>query len=226
MELSERIKGIEEEVNLIKIEIRTVLVDIRDELLKRSGPFPVSGDGMFTGFAIDESVPAAVGLMNEPVELSAPVAPSPLSPVPDLRMEPEPMARPAVPHHAAAQPHFAEPPREAQPESRGDVAMAGADKAWGVLDIASLGKWAEGATRRVGRKRLEELLGVYELLTGKPEASAKQAVLRMLDLCGATTEPDSVSMNDLLTVLSQLDALFRSSSITEVTVLSLLAEAA
>ena len=48
----------------------------------------------------------------------------------------------------------------------------------------------------------------------------------MLDLCGANTEPDSVSMNDVLTVLSQLDALFRTNAITESTVFSILADAA
>jgi hypothetical protein len=89
-----------------------------------------------------------------------------------------------------------------------------------------MGKWAEAATRRVGRRRLEELLGVYSLLTGEPQDAAREALLRMLDLCGATHEPQNVSMNDVVTVLSQLDALFRSNSITEVTVLSLLSDAA
>ena len=48
----------------------------------------------------------------------------------------------------------------------------------------------------------------------------------MVDLCGVRTEPEDVTMNDVLVVLSQLDALFRSHNLTEVTVLSMLSEVA
>jgi hypothetical protein len=228
MEFTDRIAALEDEINVLKTEIKAVLVDIRDELMKKKGPFAVqSGESRATGpadpgFEVDSNDldiyaeptarilrmdAASRGPGNETATLVQPPAPAPATPD-DLVTRLSKMA-----HAGATMPSRPMP-------------APGAPREWGVLDIASMGKWAEAATRRVGRKRLEELLGVYQLLTGEPQQEPKDALLLMLDLCGANHEPANVSMNDIVTVLSQLDALFRGNAITEVTVLSLLSDAA
>ena len=39
VELSDKIAALEDEINVLKVEVKAVLVDIRDELIKRDGPF-------------------------------------------------------------------------------------------------------------------------------------------------------------------------------------------
>jgi hypothetical protein len=221
MELTDRIAALEDEINVLKTEVKTILVDIRDQLMKAKSPF-AAGQG---------AAPAMPPVGSDETGATAPLDD------PSLRV---------VKLHPAGEDSAPEPTRPAKPEAQlhddlvarlgklpaaglqggRQAAPAAGPREWGVLDIASMGKWAEVATRRVGRRRLEELLGVYSLLTGEPQEAAREALLRMLDLCGANHEPQNVSMNDVVTVLSQLDALFRSNAITEVTVLSLLSDAA
>jgi hypothetical protein len=229
MEFTDRIAALEDEINVLKTEIKAVLVDIRDELMKKKGPFAApAGESRAKGPA-DPGLEAdsddldiyaeptarilkldagARGAGHEPATLIQPPAPAAAAAPDDLVTRLSKMA-----HGGATMPSRQAP-------------APGAPREWGVLDIASMGKWAEAATRRVGRKRLEELLGVYQLLTGEPQQEPRDALLLMLDLCGANHEPANVSMNDIVTVLSQLDALFRGNAITEVTVLSLLSDAA
>lgn len=229
MELSDKIAALEDEINVLKVEVKAVLVDIRDELIKRDGPFAAAPTGRIAAQPATEAGEEAIGEPGLPRIVRLPgVAELDLAPAspPDVAAPPLAAARPAVDaidlyqKQVQLQQVAAANPRPQAPQ------VPGAPREWGVLDIASMGKWAEAATRRIGRKRLEDLLGVYELLTGHPQPEARQALLRMLDLCGANHEPTNVSMNDVVTVLSQLDALFRSNSITEVTVLSLLSDAA
>ncbi|MGD9935239.1 MAG: hypothetical protein AB7T37_16205 [Dehalococcoidia bacterium] len=245
MELSDKIAALEDEINVLKVEVKAVLVDIRDELIKRDGPFagvhanrPAPAADSETGDAIgDPGYPKVVRLhgaagaaQEETFPLGAPPAPAAPPPAPAVPQAAVPQGLPASAPVQDAIDVYQKQASFQQLLSNNQRPQAphtpGTPREWGVLDIASMGKWAEAATKRVGRKRLEELLGVYELLTGEPQAEARKALLLMLDLCGATHEPPNVSMNDVVTVLSQLDALFRSNSITEVTVLSLLSDAA
>jgi hypothetical protein len=223
MELTDRLAALEDEINVLKTEVKTVLVDIRDQLMKPKSPF---------------AAPAVVS--SEAATIAAPWDAGVTAPLDDpelrvVKMPPagqapaEAAAFPAAPAQAPADDLVTRLSRLQQTQPGRLTAapnVPGAPREWGVLDIASMGKWAEAATRRVGRKRLEDLLGVYSLLTGEPQDAAREALLRMLDLCGADHEPQNVSMNDVVSVLSQLDALFRSNSITEVTVLSLLSDVA
>lgn len=214
MELTERLGAIEDEVSLLKVEIKTILVDIREELLQDSGPFAVQAS---PGAALVEP-PNPTRIVPERLpdgSIGSALVPGYEAPA---QPEEEPMNRidEPIPFQRTNAPIM----------SQGPIAKGEMKKDWGVLDIASLGKWAEGATRRIGRRRLEEVLNVYELLTGMPPKSARDALLRMLDLCGQAPEPETVAMNDIVAVLSQLDALFRTNAITEVTVLSLLSDAA
>jgi hypothetical protein len=230
MELSERLGALEEDINLIKVEIKTVLVDLREELLKRQGPLPyVEDDGPVIDFVTASH--RAGHVRTVPVE--AHPAPAPVAPEPEWQPAPEarpvytavapqpPVSRPTQPEPAPID-YTGQPaaPLESPPTASATTVN------WGVVQIASLGKWAENASKRVGRTRLEELLSVYGLLTGREDVAIKEALLRMVDLCGPRTEPTDVSMNDILVVLSQLDALFRSHNLTEVTVLSMLSEVA
>lgn len=257
MELQERLGTLEEELNLLKVEIKTVLVDLREELLKREGPMgpaesPPVIDFVSASQGPRHNRPAA----PEPAAHAAPTAPphahTPAEghparpewpgaqrvqlPAADYQTEPD---WPEEPAHRAGPPNyphedgramidFTQPghtPAAPAPAPAMPPPPSG-ELTWGVVQIASLGKWAEMAARRIGRSRLEEVLSVHELLTGRHDAAVREALLRMVDLCGAGPGPQDVSMNDVLAVLAQLDALFRSHSLSEVTVLSMLSEVA
>lgn len=207
MELSEKLIALEEDINLIKVEIKTVLVDLREELLKRQGPLSFGGGG-------DVPVIDFVSASNR--------APQGRTDLPQDRTPPG-----AEPHHTPLRvASDDQPPVDFGVPAAPSSPVPAEVGPWGVIQIASLGKWAETASRRVGRRRLEELLSVYGLLTGRDDVAVKEALLRMVDLCGVRAEPEDVTMNDVLVVLSQLDALFRSHNLTEVTVLSMLSEVA
>lgn len=207
MELSEKLNALEEDINLIKVEIKTVLVDLREELLKRQGPLSFGGGEAPVIDFVRASNRAPQGRADIPQDRTPPGA-EPDGTPPRVTNDDQPAVDFGLPAAAVASPG----PADTGP--------------WGVIQIASLGKWAETASRRVGRRRLEELLSVYGLLTGRDVVAVKEALLRMVDLCGVRAEPEDVTMNDVLVVLSQLDALFRSHNLTEVTVLSMLSEVA
>jgi hypothetical protein len=234
MELTERLNHLEDELKLLKAELRTVLIGIREELLRREGPFEAGGTvppvrvtrleqpagGGPPALAVPppaaSAAPAAV--VTGSAELHAPAPPRPLPArtpwlgpplahdMPSTHQASAPVQVPAISVALPVDPH--------EPCERG------------VLDIASLGRWADATCRRVGRRRLDEILDVYELLNGSMPEGTRSAVVRMADLCGPRDDPERVGINDVMVVLSQLDGLLRGHGGSEVTLLSLLSEAA
>lgn len=224
MELGERIHQLEEELAVVKTEIRAVLIDLREELLERQGPFMAVAAANQQGDLSEALLPPPIPFPgNRSAQVEAPEWDLEPAPVPANR--PPGIPAPAAESRSA---QAAEATMEAAvmgwPDAPRDYAET--DREWTVLSIASLGKWAEASTKRIGRRRVEELLSVYSALTGRPDERSRSALLRMLDLCNASEEPANVAMNDLVAVLSQLDGIVRAGGGGEATMLSLLAEAA
>jgi hypothetical protein len=240
MELTEKIGTLEDELNLLKAEVKAVLVDLRDELLKRDGPFPM-GSAAPAGDppAARQDMPAAAETAPRKLKQTSAPGWDPgydfAAPIDDVD-SPEPIPFPSAPAPVSRQDRHVRLPEPTAAANAGAIPMPplaspvpsldGEGRHWGALDIASMGKFADMARRKIGRARLEEVLTVYELLTGQPTPQARQALLKMADLCSEAAEPEVVAMNDIVTVLTQLDALFRQNAMTEMTMLSLLSAAA
>ena len=237
MEISDRINQLEDELNLLKSEVKTLLVDLREDILIHSSPFtpqmaasaqtirpepiveqkespaerPPSelSEHSSDGGQLLETPPALEPSAPEPVRVPQPVATATAAdPIP-APMSAPPMENPLPPKR----------PEEAAP-------ALPSDRNWDRFDIAGLCKWADSAARRIGTNRLKESLDVYELLNGPYPAGTKEAVSRVADLCVGNSEPNQVSMNDIVLVLTQLDALLHRNSQTDLTMLSLLSDAA
>lgn len=209
MELNSRISALEQEVNLLKTEIKQVLVDLRDAILEHENPFSAS------------TMPASL-----------------LAGAPPKERDGEPAAGPAPPPEETGEPRHGTALSAASPSSMvplGGAAYAptpappvtaNGSLGWSVVTTASLVKWVESALRQVGRERFETIIEIYDLASGgrslAPEARA--ALLKMTKLSDLGEERPAATMNDCIALLAQLDAILRSSGPSETTVLSLLTD--
>jgi hypothetical protein len=191
MEITSQIASVEEELKLLKGEIKSVLKEIRAAVLNNdnpftsntaalravssgAGPLPVSSD---TLPATPEATPGAVHIEkhNEPASLETPFSPP----------APEP-----IPLHAPSS------AREEPPEPRPSL-----------FTIASLLTWSEDAVAALGTRRYRlmlELAYAAELLS--PEV--RDVLRETAELWPSDKEPERpVSVNDCLLQLRQLEAI-------------------
>jgi len=181
MELNNRLASLEEDFNILKNEIKQVLLDIREQILHWESPFA------------DYTPPAATGA-KEREEPARPVAPPKME-------EPEPPApgpeeeRPAPDGLDGDLPDFRGLPVLTRHQT-------------GQMDIATLSalaNWAWWAVRRVGRRRAEALVRVYQL-SGYLSEETGQALGQLLDLADGEEPPAKVTMRDCTLALLRLDA--------------------
>jgi hypothetical protein len=118
MELNGRVQALENEINLLKIEMKQVLVDLRDTILQNENPF---SPRTFAGVAEQSSAPAASpsvdGAPTLPAESDSGAAPQPA----EANMTAD-LTTPASTPNGAHQPAFA----AASPDTRHPPAQAGA----------------------------------------------------------------------------------------------------
>lgn len=204
MELASQLAGIEEEVTLLKGEIRSILKEIRAAVLNSDNPFTSNGGAGKAPAPPSQLIaekeepvapePATAGpspFAPHPVE--TPQAASQLAPVP----EPATLVEPA-PLHA--------PARE-QNQDTGTTSL---------FTIASLLAWAEDAMNTLGARRFRlmlELAYSAELLS--PEI---RDVLRDLaEIWSTEKEPDRpVNVNEVLLQLRQLEAIVNGERVTRI----------
>lgn len=208
--LSSKVSALEDEMRIIKGEVKQVLTEIRSAVLAQDSPFE---EGPSRPRAV-QIVPAVV---EEParVEIVMP------------RMEPEhlPTAHPAqpphngpAPHpdqaaiHAPASPHdpYAPPTGHAQPPHAPAVHQQAAvshTARWSLLTVANLAAWAEEAIQRVGAERLTILLDLCEV-AGYLPPEARQALARVSELEIAPPDRPASPM-EVTVLLRQLDALLQ-----------------
>jgi hypothetical protein len=200
MEITSQLAGLEDEVKLLKGEIKSVLKEIRAAVLNSDNPFTPSASSR---------APVSAAPVPAPEPAPAPAAEPPPAPKPDAS-EHAPAGHPAEPA-APVRPPEPIPLRSEQPP-RQDPVEGGTD----LLTIASLLGWAEDAITSLGTRRFRlmlELAYAAELLS--PEV---RDVLRdVAELWQSDREPERpAGVNECLLQLRQLEAILNGERVTRI----------
>lgn len=209
MELTQQIAALEDEVKLVKGEIKNILKELRTALLNQDNPFvlgaapptfrPVGRAGATSSEPdADEPPPVAERAAPEagadvPKE-APPQGPAPVSP------DPVPFAAATPPASAPA----VESPSVVRVEPR-----------WSALTIASLAAWVEDSIATLGTRRFQLLLELAGLAGLVPQETRE--VLAKLHELGPTKEAAAdrpLHINECLVVLRQLEAILQGEKVT------------
>jgi hypothetical protein len=248
MEITAQIAALEEEVKILKGEIKSILEEIRSAVLAQDNPFgPQSGLGVFrpiersdsTGEPSAQPNEASPGPTTPPVavdetdEALAGVAPaeSPGAPPGDwggpqmaslpatagAGLQAEPL-RPRA--EAGPEPAPLPPMRTGNPEASAAQPAAEAPTAysWSVSTIASLVAWVDETTSRLGTSHLQMILDLARFAGLLPQ-EAEEALLKVIKLASSRKDSATVSVNDTLVALRQLEAIFQGTESDDLSVL-------
>jgi hypothetical protein len=210
MELTQQVAGLQDEVKLLKGEIKAILKEVRAALLNRDNPFAADAPPVFRPVArsnedqADETFSAGLAAIEaSQTAQEEPPAPQPAAPAPvaaDIHQAPVPLP---VAHQA---PVAQEPlPAPEPPAPR-----------WDLLTIASLTAWAEDALATLGPKRFHvvlELACFAELLT--PDVRDVLAGLAELMPEQQKRDERPLHVNESLVVLRQLEAILQGEKVTK-----------
>ena len=201
MELNNKIMAIEKEVKLIKTEIKTVLVDLRETMNSYENPFvnpgpPVKNAGD-SGIAVnpnrEESVPInepAKGPVNEPVN-------EPPEPYKD-RLEMPPKNKLSALKRGE--------------KNSGDIDNIDQNKLAGgtkidIITLTRLMNWTDNALYTIGKDKLNAILDLYDS-TGRLPKETKDVILKIEVFSTANSCPPvdkAAEMKDCIDVLYHLD---------------------
>jgi hypothetical protein len=210
MEITAQIAALEEEVKLLKGEIKTILEEIRTSVLARDNPFALQG-----GLPVFQPI--------ERSEAAPEPAPAPEESPPGATRAPASEVEDPLPHVLRVEPTA---PRETEdgPESAPLPAMAGGGpqvtplpamieaavpQTWSVSTIASLIAWVDETTSRLGATHLQMILDLAPF-AGLIPPDAEEALLKVVKLASSSRKDSAtVSVNDTLVALRQLEAIFQ-----------------
>jgi hypothetical protein len=212
MEITAQIAALEEEVKLLKGEIKSILEEIRTSVLARDNPFVFqAGLPVFRPVERSEttSEPAPAPEEAHPGATTAPATASEVEdPLPRVvRVEPT-----ATPPETGDGPESA--PLPAMARSGLEVtplpamAEAAVPQAWNVSTIAGLIAWVDETTSRLGTAHLQMILDLAPF-AGLIPPEAEEALLKVVKLASSRKESATVSVNDTLVALRQLEAIFQ-----------------
>jgi hypothetical protein len=231
VELNQKVKELEDQLKLVKNEVRETLLDIREHVLKLGNPFTRTGisPNEWEGELQQQVAPDVQRTTPEPVEGQVRKITLESEEGQVQKMTPEPEeAMPRAEKSGAKGSETVQldgqispdrglypypTPRFGQVEGRnGEVPL---------FTIAALTQWASKATRRIGQERVEAILDVYQM-TGRLSAQLKQVALRLTCL-GEGGEPESqVTTKDCIAVLVELDGLLGQDARPESALVSIL----
>jgi hypothetical protein len=186
--VSGRLAALEDEMKIIKGEVKQVLTEIRTAILVKDSPF--EEDASPRAWRPVQVVPA---IAEQPARVEL---------VPPSHEQPEPEARPHASQSPAEQ-HGSAVPRH--PFGSSSRSPEGA--AWSLLTIASIATWAEEAVQRVGAQRLAILLDLCHA-SGYLTSDTRAALGRITELEVPAPE-NPPSPTDVTVLLRQLDALLQ-----------------
>jgi len=226
MEITAQMTALEDEVTILKGEIKSILEEIRTAVLERESPFaPESGLPVFRRVERSEPIgepssqpeeapqgaitaPATAEAVEDPLPrvVRAEPAATPL----EAREGPAVAPVPSMPEAAVAR------PAAANPETGGGSALApappmpeaAAPQLWSVSTIASLVAWVDETTSRLGPTHLHMILDLAGF-AGLLPLEAEEALLKVVKLASSRKDSATVSVNDTLVALRQLEAVFQ-----------------
>ena len=228
MELNQKIRQLEDEIKLLKGEVKETLVDIREHFLNLQNPF--------TGF---EFPPSEEVKIREEMELreekpSAGVeegidaeeegqSVSSRQEKPSAKVEEEVKAMEKANHDMSENltgtgkvPRL--PPTSPLSEPKVEEHRNGTME---LGTLAGMMQWASKAVGRIGRKKVEAIVEVYEL-SGHLSPEQKEVLLKVLNLTEGEKPEGPVSTRECIAVLVQLDALLGKGGSLEGALLSIL----
>jgi hypothetical protein len=212
MEITAQIAALEDEVKVLKGEIKSILEEIRTAVLARDNPFTLQG-GLQVFQPIERSDAA-----GEPPPVPEEALPS-LVRAPATASE----AEDPLPHVLRVERTDAPPETRDAPESAPLPAMAGggrevaslpamaqvaAPQTWSVSTIAGLIAWVDETTSRLGTTHLQMILDLARF-AGVIPSEAEQALVKVIKLASSRKDSATVSVNDTLVALRQLEAIFQ-----------------
>jgi len=220
MELTHQVAALEDEIKLLKGEIKSVLKEIRAALLNQDNPFTSNSPGLRAGGAAPTSSPDA----GPP---PADVLPLPLHPSPPPAQEP-------ATSPFATQPPVAQPDQHGEPQHAPPVGAPAAvaqpiplhgqrpaddepfEPRTSLLTIASLLAWVEDALASLGTRRFRlmlELAYFAELLS----PDVRDVLRDVAEIWANDQEPEGpVSVNECLLQLRQLEAVLHGEHVTHI----------
>jgi len=215
MEITAQIAALEDEVKILKGEIKSILGEIRTAVLAQDNPF--SGQGGLRVFQpierserLDERPAAAeeppLGPSLAPATEPGP-APTPASQMDDALPQVRPSELAAPPPMAWADPKDAPLPAVPEPAP---------SPTWSVSTIASLVAWVD-ETSRLGSTHLHIILDLARF-AGLLPSEAEEALLKVIKLASSRKDSATVSVNDTLVALRQLEAIFQGADADEVSI--------
>lgn len=192
--LNSKVSALEDEMRIVKGEVKQVLTEIRSAILVMDNPFEESG-----------ARPRAVQVVPAVPEEPARIEPVPAAPAVPTHDAPPTLlhAVPPSPPEAPLQPHFDAPAATERARASAPVAAP----RWSLLTVASLAAWAEEALQRLGAQRLAILLDLCET-AGYLTPEARQALGRVAEL-DLPAPPERAAPMEVTVLLRQLDALLQ-----------------
>lgn len=201
--LNSKVSALEDEMRIIKGEVKQVLTEIRSAVLAQDSPFEEAPSRQRPVQIVPAIVeePARVEIVmprmdHEPAPAVHPAAPA---------HHEQPAHAPAPQHDANNQPVGHPPPPPLAPPPAHQVAPHVAR--WSLLTVANLAAWAEEAIQRLGPQRLAILLDLCEV-SGYLPPEAREALGRVSELEIAAPDRPASPM-EVTVLLRQLDALLQ-----------------
>ncbi len=228
MELTQQMATVQDEVKLLKGEIKTILRELRTAVLSQDNPFATDASPpAFQPVARPASEEPGAQPADPDAEEETTELPVELPAMPFDGPAPSPIAAPAASApQSAAGPGGAigaplptpepQPPTPIHPEAEGDAQPGEPPaKRWNLLTIASLTAWAEDSLAALGSKRYQLVL---ELATFAGLVSQDvRDVLSRLDQAESPEKDEgrSMNINECLVVLRQLEAILDGEKVTK-----------
>jgi hypothetical protein len=207
MEITSQLANIEDDVKLLKGEIKSILKEIRTAVLSSDNPF-TADSGIRHVSASPASIPdAGPALIDAPEAAPAPAEePTPFSPRPVALPAPLPLPMVELPQAAPQSEVPSTEPRPSRNEASARDEPAELQPT-SLFTIASLLAWAEDAIGTLGARRFRlmlELAYFAELLS--PEV--RDVLREVAEIWSTDSEPDRpVNVNECLLQLRQLEAI-------------------
>lgn len=206
MKDEQRINALEEEVKVLKNEIKTVLLDLREQCLTAQNPFGYSGG---TTIAIPTSgqresqaeetkaetslETKAGGQVNMPESASR-------NTLPRLWQEAGPDDE-----EEAEEELLPKGPMSSHKRTREHNLSAGKSKV-DLVVVAGLTHWIDQSTAKLGKERTEILVEMSFAMGHLPE-KLKDALIRMIRVSHHELKGQSITSSDYLSILAQLENL-------------------
>ncbi len=182
MELIERINALEGEVKLVKTEIKKVLVDLRELMNNYENPF-VNVERLRETIPMEETKKEPKGLKEE-----SPAEEEEEEPV--YKPEHEPVVNTGV---------------KAKHKQLATLKKVEGSEKMDIFTLTQLMKWADTSLSNVGKEKLNEIIGLYEL-TGRLPKETKEVIFRIEDLSTVNSQnKDKIEMKDCILAIYQLD---------------------